>query len=617
MALDKKFVNESNKMSFSVVILILCLVFLCGATIAYFFDSDWSSGVTQMSGKVLIEAVGEGDVSIEDTHISKLTIGLDDGYTVLIPGMDLDIVANCKVSKSTTKPLMRASLKMKILDTVSMRDHPDDLRVAQDLYGQLQDIAEDNNWYLHTDSYYYYVGSNSQNLVGGGTILEEVDATHDNTVVNFIDKNIKFPTYVTSAYSGFGVKFVIEFQAIQNFIPDVNGNRMDNTINNSLKIFNSFGEEDLVQTPLSYFEVTTVDGKVTINKKDGVEYPETIVLPTHDSTGNAITNISSSFGDIECETLIIPSTYSTIDAGCFENNTTIQNLDLSRTTITEIPENCFKGSNIESVELPSTLKVISKNAFRDSQLESIILNDGLEEIHAESFQNVNIVSLYIPASVNYISTHQIVIRSETLTKIVVDEANPIFFDIDDSCVLSADRFIKFAPMNPKKEFTIPEGVKYMSYGAFYACEYLEKVNLPTTMQEVSQEGFRYSYNLSKINVQSAVTYAEHSLDYTKISELTLNYSVIRKTIEYASLLKKVTFASNVTSVADIVVANCSAVEVFIFESTVPPTFATSTFCSGASNFKIYVPDSAVSAYKNVANLSSYVSKIYPISQYAG
>ena len=44
--------------------------------------------------------------------------------------------------------------------------------------------------------------------------------------------------------SGVGVKFIITFEAIQNFIPDRSGNKLANTITNSKIIFeDQYSEE--------------------------------------------------------------------------------------------------------------------------------------------------------------------------------------------------------------------------------------------------------------------------------------------------------------------------------------------------------------------------------------
>ena len=53
-----------------------------------------------------------------------------------------------------------------------------------------------------------------------------------------------------------------------------------------------------------------------------------------------------------------------------------------------------------------------------------------------------------------------------------------------------------------------------------------------------------------------------------------------------------------------------------FLSEIPPQIGVGAFASqlAQTDFKIYVPDSAVQAYKNVANLAPFANKIYPISQ---
>jgi hypothetical protein len=53
-----------------------------------------------------------------------------------------------------------------------------------------------------------------------------------------------------------------------------------------------------------------------------------------------------------------------------------------------------------------------------------------------------------------------------------------------------------------------------------------------------------------------------------------------------------------------------------FESVTPPTFGTYPFADQdiTNNFKIYVPDESVSAYKAVSRLSSFANYIYPVSQ---
>ena len=215
-------------------------------TLAFFFTSDWATSHLQMSGKVQITAVGKGDLynSIEnDVNSSNLVIEYDRDYGVLIPGEPIRLDANCKVGRSTTMPLLRAKLvlELKNVDTDTPYDETQ-INVIANLNDQLDDIILDSaSWYLHTDGFYYLVLTKNDSAPEN-SILKEINATESDVIINFINKEITFPTFVTSDYSGLSVRFKITFQAIQNYIPDDNGDQIPNTIKNSLKIFDTFTE---------------------------------------------------------------------------------------------------------------------------------------------------------------------------------------------------------------------------------------------------------------------------------------------------------------------------------------------------------------------------------------
>ena len=155
---------------------------LIGITLAFLFNSDFASGFLGISGKVEIIAVGKGDEynSIENgVSSSNLVIELDKGYKVLIPGMPLRMDVNCKVKRSTTKPLLRAWLSLDLYDVETMEkidDWGEDAGVIIDINNQLDSVITTNSkWVLHNDGFYYYVTSiDSTNT--GDSILQEIDA---------------------------------------------------------------------------------------------------------------------------------------------------------------------------------------------------------------------------------------------------------------------------------------------------------------------------------------------------------------------------------------------------------------------------------------------------------
>ena len=130
-----------------------------------------------------------GGVTIEDDTNCNLQINFDEEYDVLIPGMPMDMPANCKVFASTTKPLLRAMITLDFLDPdtgdsldLSSDAYNEGTTILQELLSQFDEEIEANGWYMHTDSYYYYVGKNAT-IQGSSTILAEVDATQGEVIV--------------------------------------------------------------------------------------------------------------------------------------------------------------------------------------------------------------------------------------------------------------------------------------------------------------------------------------------------------------------------------------------------------------------------------------------------
>lgn len=230
-----------------IVVVFLCVVCI-GSVLAYFIADDWASNIIGLSGKVDIEVVSRSDTytSIQNTtDENKLIIYFEDNYSVLIPNALIEPTANVKVYKSTTKPLIRAIMDVKLYDSESNEvvegegDLPFILTDA--LYNSMKGVVTSNGWvYDERDKYYYFIGGNEIKANLDEVVMEEVDATEDDyTVVHFLDDEIRFPKEVTSAYSGLHVKFIITFEAIQNFIPDINGKQLPNTIFNAKKIFDN------------------------------------------------------------------------------------------------------------------------------------------------------------------------------------------------------------------------------------------------------------------------------------------------------------------------------------------------------------------------------------------
>lgn len=518
-----------------------------GITIAWFSSSDWGSSGLGMSGKVNILAVGKGDQyhSIEDTvENANLVINLSDNYNVFIPGMEIDAQANCKIFKSTTSPLLRAKFSVLLYDKNNNKvaDYLDESNVKGMLEYELSEIVSGaTGWYKYSDGYYYYVGEHT--ISAGDTLLQEINVKNNDVVVPFINKSFKFPTGIDGNYSGYKVSFKIEFQAIQDYIPDDNGNKLPNSISNSYKIFSNLEDSKFIPTSSEYFEIKMINGVNTISAKSGVTLPENVVLPSYDADGNPITHIAGTMKNIK--SIVVPSTYTSMDDGVFSDSQ-LESADLSRSNITIIPTGAFMNSTkLSEVLLPSGLKELQYTAFKNASISSIVLPETLESLRGESLYLHKLTYLYIPKNVNYISSDSAIVSSEgMLQKIEVDDDNDYYKDDMGLALLTKDGktlqyFVQGVELD---EYHIPDGVTTVKSNTFSRMECLKKLYIPASIKTIGDMG--YGYNFQNIYVDAGSTSFKSVEDNT----LLLTYDG-KRAIAYAksNTRQKLTLPDTVTS----------------------------------------------------------------------
>jgi len=481
----KQFSYKSSRTSSSAAFLALLTIMLIAVTItlAFYFNSDWASKFVGMSGKVDIEAVGskgEGYKSIEDTvSSSNLTIKLDSGYSVLIPGMPIEIIANCKVKQSTTSPLLRARIDITLATMIGSAIGDDyiesdiingEMTLKEYFQNEMKEIvSKDNDWFFHTDGYFYYVGEHGADQgLGENNVLEEIYVTDGDKNIDFLDEEIVFPTEVDETYSGLGFYVSITFEAIQNYIPDNNGTgtRIDNTIKNSQKIFGDF-TTGVPTTPLSYFTTSIVNGKNTLSVNPNKTLPETVKLPEVDANGEPITHLSASVfkSNSQVRNVIIPSSYTSMDPKSFEYSS-LYKLDMSESGITAIPNYAFWYTKLVSVKLPKNLVSIGNQPFAHTLISGVDLPETLESIGDAAFYNTQLTEIFIPKNVSFINGGTVF--GAYLNSIIVDDENEYYYDLNGNALISySGKLHIVARRTDLTSFTIPDHVTELLYYSLY------------------------------------------------------------------------------------------------------------------------------------------------------
>lgn len=495
---------------FGTYLILLLLSITIGITLAFFSNSDFASKFLGTSGRVKIEAVGDGNKSIEDNipNSCNLEIRLDRDYGVLIPNMPITIYANCKVYRSTTKPLLRANFAVTIIESNGnpVDADSDDEDITMDITNQIITRIEENaNWYMHSDGYYYLV--DTQN--GANSVLTECDATEGDIIVPFLNgKSVTVPSYIDDSYSGLGIKIKIIFQAIQNFIPDDNGIRMSNTITNSLKIFNEFKTTLYESSPISWFNTSvSSDGIVSVSAKENVTYPEYLRLPEKDASGRTITKISSNLvnGNASIRNVYIPSTYTSMDNSAFAYSSLLT-VDMSDSNIAVIESHAFNQSGLVSINLPKVLLEIKDYAFYGTKLRSLEIPEGCTTMGKFiTFQCNSLIYFSIPSSlVNFVLDS--IGYTPALTTIRVSENNTALRLVNNSMLVSSSGMLLQCARNSDvyTSITIPDDVTQINYYAFYGIT----VQTLTLGENLTSLDFQLPSNITTISLGSNTNFAQ-------------------------------------------------------------------------------------------------------------
>ncbi len=230
--------------------------------------------------------------------------------------------------------------------------------------------------------------------------------------------------------------------------------------------------------------------------------------------------------------------------------------------VTRIARNAFaEQKNIIEVVLPSTIKEIGENAFYNcAKLEKINFPSGLERIETQAFTYTSLLSIYLPATINYYG-HSIFYDCTKLSNVELEEGSTIFPSLRTTAIQevklpsSIKTIMSYAFPSDIKEIILPEGLERIEEWAFYECENITSIKLPSTIKFLGYHCF-YGVPITSLELPNGIEELDDGCFYgTKIEELYIPQSVKkiggincywddlgRKTYT----LKKVTFACDLS-----------------------------------------------------------------------
>ena len=206
----------------------------------------------------------------------------------------------------------------------------------------------------------------------------------------------------------------------------------------------------------------------------------------------------------------LPNGLSTISRYMFYNCKMLESIDLSRTTVTEIPRMAFYRCHaLTTIAFPATLTTIGSNAFEENNISRLQLNNGLVTIGSQAFyksKNLAEAPVVIPQSVTTIG-NEAFRNSTKMTSITFPDGLSTLgtYAIAYCDSLKTVDFGRNLTQLPAyvccedkniESITLPENLESIGAYAFYDLVLMEAITLPNTLSTIGNYAF-YNWNRLK------------------------------------------------------------------------------------------------------------------------
>lgn len=303
------------------------------------------------------------------------------------------------------------------------------------------------------------------------------------------------------------------------------------------------------------------------------------------------------------------------DWATIKNMTGLSYLDMTETTVTEIPAEAFTNNRIKTIKWPANLKVIGGKAFYEKYLKGhLVLPETLDSIGPSAFYKNSIDSVSMPHK-QIAFANDIFRENPNLTKV---EFNSCASYMTNNMFYSCKKLRSVSGM---------ECVKTIGGSVFAACDSLRTVGdiVPTTIGQYAFHNCKKleSFDLSQVTsvgnytFQSCNTFKSVHMpnvtslgegcfyDCAGLTEVSVGDKISqipREAFRYCNSLKTLTLGASVSDIGYYAFVNSSVEKLYVNSPTPPGVYNNDVFASTSGT--LYVPEYSMVSYK----LHDYWSK---------
>ena len=373
--------------------------------------------------------------------------------------------------------------------------------------------------------------------------------------------------------------------------------------------------------------------------------------------------------------VVIPEGVTNIGEGIFWDCTGLAEITIPA-GVTSIDNYAFSGCrNLVAVSVPESVKSIGVYAFQNcNSLTAITIPEGVMSIGNNTFENCNsLIAITIPEGVMNIGSNAF-FGCSGLTSIAcntttppaiedqwslygVDKSIPVYVPVsavaaykeaegwkeftnirpmgtcgenltwritpEDELIVEGTGEMTSAPWFDIEEYlyaikkaTIMEGVTSIADAAFHYCTALVSISIPESVTSLGYHTFRNCVSLTDVTIPEGVTAIGKEVFQNCNSLTEVNIPEGVTSIGYFAFqsckLSTITIPENVSSIGHDAFDGCSSLASITCRAITPPELEYSVFNNVNKSIPVYVPTSAIAAYKEVEGWKEFTNIQAPI-----